>query len=135
MYIYRTYFKLTANVIDFEAARDYLKNDEMKRFMKGDDRIPDNVYNYIDSIEWILKDTDSGIIELRTTRELTEKELKDIISWVSGQCSDGIGEGFEQQDFANYSDEDYDDEDYEDYVMTSFDWMTNEYLFEYITKD
>ena len=33
-------------------------------------------------------------------RELTEQELEKLSDWISGQNSDGLGEGFEQQDFA-----------------------------------
>lgn len=143
MYIYRTYFNLTADVKDFDAARDFLKDDDMKQYMKGDKRVPDNVYETIESIDWILKDVDSGIIELKTTRELTQKELENISDWVCGQCSDGLGESFEQQSFANYEDDEYnyDDEDgeyYDDndnYIMASFDWKTNNYIFELVRQE
>jgi hypothetical protein len=32
-----------------------------------------------------------------TNRELTDKEEDELLSYTSGQCSDGIGEGFEQR--------------------------------------
>lgn len=144
MYLYRTYFKLTNDVIDFEEARRYLIEDDMTVYLKDDNRrCSPSTGKKIVKIEWILKEVDSGHIDLTTTEELTQAELDNISDWVRGQNSDGLGEGFEQQDFAFYSDEeyeDYDDEnydyDYDDYtIMASFDWKTNDYKFELVSKD
>lgn len=135
MYIYRTYFKLEAPVSDISEAQDYLSEDDMTRYLKGN--YPE-LDDYIISIKWVLRDEDSGYIELETNRAFTDDELSKISEWVSGQNSDGLGEGFEQQDFACYRDENYADEDdyYEDdYVMASFDWRTNEYKFELVMKE
>lgn len=141
MYIYRTYFKLTACVNDFDAAYRYLREDDMKYYLKDDSRCPDDVYNKIISIDWILQDECSGYIELKTTEALNDVELNNISDWVSGQNSDGLGEGLSSQDFACYIDEDYDEsyvydtEDYEDYYITAeFDWQTNDYKFELIEQ-
>ena len=141
MYLYRTYFKLLYDVNNFEEAKAFLKNKTMKLYMKGDSRISKDVYTSIETIQWILKDTDNGIIDLRTTKELSKDELENISDWVCGQCSDGIGEAFEQQPFAHYEeenfnfneDDDYDDED--NYVMASFDWKTNNYEFVLISTN
>ena len=142
MYIYRTYFTLTACVNDVSAAREYLTHDDMTQYLKNNKRIPEDIKNAVEKIEWHLKDEDSGNIELTTNRALSDTELKPISNWVSGQNSDGLGEGFEQQEFANYqdtqSDYGYDDDNdyYEDdsYVMASFDWQTNDYKFEFFTE-
>lgn len=140
MIIYRTYFKLTNYVIDFEEARKYLIEDNMKQYLQNDSRCSTDTYSKILSIEWILKDKNSGYIELKTTEELSTEELDKLSDWVRGQNSDGIGESFEQQDFACYVSEDFDtegyyDEDYDenDYITASFDWQTNEYKFELIS--
>ena len=133
MYIYRTYFKLDAPVLDKEEAQDYLSEDEMVSYLDKDD-IGSSVIEAIEDIYWVLKDEQSGYIELKTNRKLSDKELKPISEWVSGQNSDGLGEGFEQQDFANYpldEDDEYDDE----WVMASFDWQTNDYIFEFIREE
>jgi len=37
-----------------------------------------------------------SIVDIELSSELTEKESSDLIDEVSGQLSDGIGEGFEQ---------------------------------------
>lgn len=138
MYIYRTYFKLTACVNDFDEAAKYLKEDNMVQYIKGDITVPEDVQTSIISIDWILKELDSGYIELKTNKALSAKELESISEWVSGQCSDGLGEGFEQQDFANYQDEGlsgYDESDWDDeWIMASFDWQTNKYIFEFICQ-
>ena len=140
MYTYRTYFKLVAPVLDLDDARSYLSEDDMSVYLKEDSRLPKTLNGVIISIDWILRDEQSGYIELKTTKELDTKELEFISHWVKGQNSDGLGEGFEQQSFACYNTAeydgfDYDNEDYdEDWAMASFDWQTNEYKFELVSS-
>lgn len=145
MYIYRTYFKLTAYVLDLDEANRFLQEDDMTGYLKHDSRIPKTLQESIDKIEWHLTDEESGNIELISDKELSSDELNIISNWVIGQCSDGLGESFEQQDFACYEvDEDgdvldrrrawdYDGETEE--VMASFDYKKNSYTFEFIRKD
>lgn len=138
--LYRTYFNLTNPVKDYEEARQYLIEDDMTKYMAGDSRIPYATFLKIKSIIWVLKDVDRGQIDLITTELLSDSELAGISEWVSGQNSDGLGEGFEQQDFACYEDRDSYDEDYydeyaDDFVMCSFDWKTNDYIFELISDE
>lgn len=139
MYIYRTYFKLTACVNDLSAAQEYLTEDDMTVYLKDDDRISEKVRNAVEKIEWVLKDEDSGYIELTTNEALSATELKEVSEYVSGQNSDGLGEGFEQQDFAYYEDEGlegYAESDWDnETIMASFDWQSNEYIFEFIRND
>ena len=131
---YYTDFKLVCPVNDFEAARDYLIKDDMTKYLigsfdqKGMETLkPEDIV----SIKWKLLDDQKGKIILITTRELTAVESKAISDWIKGQNSDGLGEGFEQQDFAESEsdDDDYDDEDDSMYyyVCSSFDWRTNNY--------
>lgn len=135
--LYRTFFKLTAAVNDFEAAREYLLDDDMTVYLLEDDRCT-SFKDKIKSIKWILSSESSGYIDLETTSELTDIELETVSDWVSGQNSDGLGEGFEQQDFAFYKDEGlvgYDGADWDDeYIEASFDWETNSYKFELISQ-
>ena len=139
MYVYRTYFTLVACVNDLSAAQEYLTEDDMTVYLKDDNRIPENVRNAVEKIEWHLTDECSGNIELQTNRALSADELKPISEFVSGQNSDGLGEGFEQQEFANYEDEGlegYDESDWDnEWIMASFDWKTNEYIFEFVRND
>lgn len=140
MYIYKTLFNLTACVNDFDAAYNYLLDDDMTVYLHNDTtRIPQEVRDAVTSIKWILKDECSGYIELETNRSLSAEELKYISSYVSGQNSDGLGEGFEDQDFACYDDEglsgfDNDDWDNEE-IRASFDWQINSYIFEFVRKE
>lgn len=137
MFTYRTYFNLTNAVNDFEEARQYLIEDNMTTYLKSDSRIPENVRSAVDNIVWILKDIASGYIELTANRSLSAQELESISKFVSGQNSDGLGEGFEQQDFACYEDEGltgYEGDDWDnEMIMASFDWQTNDYLFGEVT--
>ena len=136
---YETRFTLTASVNDFESARDYLEEHsegmaEMLRewaVSQGEPELAGKVL----SIEWVLDDDMSGHIRLETLQPLTEEEASDVSDWISGQNSDGIGEGFEQQPFASYEDEAFGYQDFGDmdeyeepeYIMASFDWETNHY--------
>lgn len=139
MYIYRTYFNLTACVNDFDEAAKYLIEDNMVQYLKGSSRISEDLQQSIVSIDWILKELDSGYIELKSNKALSAKELEIISEWVSGQCSDGLGEGFEQQSFACYEDEGlegYDEADWDnECIMASFDWKSNKYIFEFVSND
>lgn len=145
--LYRAYFNLLANVLDLDEARLYLIEDDMTPFLKYDDRVSTELSKKIIKIEWILKTESSGHIDLTTEDFLSDEESAIISEWVNDQCADGLGGGFEQQDFACYyynqteswknetqystrygNDEDYDDGG-DELITASFDWQTNEYPF------
>lgn len=135
--LYRTNFKLVADVTDVDAANKYLKMDDMTEFLLG--KYP-HLRDTVAHIEWTLDESREGHIDLATVRELSPDELKTISEWVSGQNSDGLGEGFEQQPFASYEIEDdynygYDEDEYiePEYVTASFDWEKNDYEFTLVT--
>lgn len=131
-YIYKTNFNLTGNVKSIEEANDYLSSEDMTKYLKS--RMTSNISNFIDHIEWRLTTEYSGYIELITTLKLEEDELQKISQWVSGQNADGLGESFEQQDFARYP-TGLDEDDYGDELaMASFDWTTNDYIFEFVEE-
>ena len=46
-----------------------------------------------------------GCITVQTAGPLTEEEEQDLKEWISGQNSDGLGEGFEQREVARYKEE------------------------------
>lgn len=133
MKTYEAKFNLEYPVIDINKAREYLTSDNMTTFLLEEDFIRNSGYaNDILHIEWDLQDEQSGVIRLNTKNELSQSLLSKISNWIQGQNSDGLGEGFEQQDFADYiHDEDLDIEDDEyvesDYVTASFDWASNDY--------
>lgn len=118
-YLYDTNFKLNAEVNDFDEASNYLTEDDMTVYLKDDNDIPISVREAVVHIEWELLGNDYGKIHLTTTRKLDEKELEYISDYVKGQNSDGLGEGFEQQDFADHYDEDA--------YFSDHDWWAERY--------
>ena len=137
-FCYEAEFHLMGPVNDFGRASRYLTEDDMTRYLKGEySGIPQDISSAVNHIEWILEDEDSGVIRLDTNREMSQDELDLISKWVSGQNSDGLGEGFEQQDFASFIDDEYysalrwweddepdprDYEDEDDYLSDYGDW-------------
>ena len=105
-YLYKTNFKLSAPIKeeDFEEAFNYLIEDNMA------DYVDDELENSLISMHYVLTQLNGGIIYIIAKRELTEKELEILKQNLEGQNSDGLGEGFCSQDFAEYE---TDDEEYE----------------------
>lgn len=138
MPIYKTSGTLTGTIEpdNIVMAQDYLQNDDMTQYLDP------NLQEVVERIQWTLNiDGHTWFVEAFATRELTEVELKQMSDWVSGQNSDGLGEGFEQQEFAEIRG----DRDcgcpwyttcgcgsFEDGGMISFDWQTNDCTFERI---
>jgi hypothetical protein len=120
---------LTGTVNNVAAAKAYLTEDDMTKYMD-----PDLAPSVVD-IRWDLKD-DGHTYEVIaiSTRELEGWENDQLAMWVSGQNSDGLGEGFEQQEFAwNETGEWIEEEDggegFTEGDMVSFDWKTNKTRF------
>jgi len=127
---YKTNFKLEHPVVDYYAARDYLLDDDMTKYLVDElhyNKVKEEEIAKVQSIEWHLRDEQSGYILLTTTDVLPNNILNMISTWVSGQNSDGLGESFEQQDFAVYDEDDC-------YDMASFDWQTNKYQFKRVSS-
>lgn len=101
---------------EFGAASAFLDR-EMSEFYDGD------AADKIKSIKWTLEGTDGGCVIVETSDELSDDERKDVSAWIKGQCSDGIGESFEQRDFAEV----YDEFAETCLGMLSFDWESNNY--------
>lgn len=134
LYIYRTNFTLNNDVSDFEEAKKYLIEDDMTKYLKDDldneNYSGDFEVDGIQSIEWVLTKPSSGYVELVSEVKLSEHELEYISEWVSGQNSDGLGESFEQQDFACTREVDrWSGETFE--YTSSFNW-NEDYSFELV---
>lgn len=96
MPIYQTKGHLTdaISIENVQQANDYLQADDMTQYL-------DEALEAVERVQWYLhSDGYTYHVEAVASRELTDDELKQLASWVSGQNSDGLGEGFEQQDFA-----------------------------------
>lgn len=140
MYTYKTDFHLEYPVNDFDEAAAYLEEDNMLEYFSDNAAIK----NKLDGIYWILDDTESGRIIVEAYKPLDENELAVLSDYIKGQNSDGLGEGFEQQEFADYDINSYNEygeydqslaweDDYEeDWVMASFDWKYNDYKLELV---
>lgn len=75
-------------------AQEYLADDDIMNYYDGDQK------EDIVSARYYLSDRcNNGVIEIKTTARLRKQALSDLKSEIDGQNSDGIGEGFEQQDF------------------------------------
>lgn len=131
MIFYKTYFELEYPVRDedFEDAKHYLQEEDMTKFLKDYSGI--SFPEKIESIKWFLTGTDDGYVLLETNQKLDDKELKKISEWVKGQNSDGLGEGFEQHfEYEDREGLDEDDEEEGFWCTPSFDWKSNDYVFE-----
>ena len=91
---YTSNFNLEAEVNDFDAAQQYLSSDDMAQYL------PDELKDVVTSVDWTLDDEASGHVSVKTTRDLTDGEKDALEDWIEGQNYDGLGEGFEQQKFA-----------------------------------
>lgn len=127
--VYRTDFNLKVPVNDFEKARNYLDQPYYTDLLKDDKRVIGVEPEDISHVKWILEHEDSGYVEIATTRELTDEELGYMSKWVRAQNADGIGECFEQQDFAEVYEESDDFYEESEPIMASFDWDKNPYTF------
>lgn len=68
----------------------------------------------IASAEWRFEAVDGclyGRVDVALSEPLTDEEIESVKDWISGQNSDGLGEGFEQQEIRTYDN---------DIIMVSF---------------
>ena len=131
-YLYGCPFYLEAGVDDIDEAQDYLDDDYnlmldlFNEDISGDYRSNRNASSDKPLINWrwYLKDNSSGYFIYETSRELTKEELKNLGEGTTGQAADGLGEGFEQQEWACYTIvyNEGDEDEYEDEIMCSFNW-------------
>lgn len=68
--------------------------------------------------------------EVTANRELTKEEKEDLLNYLTGQFSDGYGEGLEQSEFLNYTEteegEEWDEEEQEFYTT---EYNTSVYMY------
>lgn len=96
---YKTQFKMTYHVRDLKQSNNYLLEDDMLEYFDEGD-----LKEKLLGIFFILDDNQNGHITVfsKDDIELTENELSEISEYISDQISDGLGEGFIQQDFSEY---------------------------------
>lgn len=136
MTIYRSTGTLTGTIErdNVAAAQAYLTEYDMTEFLKG------GLKERVERIQWHLNaDGHSYYVEAIARRKLSKVLLKELADWVSGQNSDGLGENFEQQAFAESHEGECGECDGCEYGgqcteddgsgMISFDWETNDSTF------
>lgn len=81
-----------------DALKEYTANDEndMAAYYNEDDGIKEKLTSAVWSVE-LHGGRLFGRIDCSLKEALTAEETEALRDWVTGQCSDGIGEGFEQQ--------------------------------------
>jgi hypothetical protein len=106
MPVYRTKGVLTGTIEPENVAKAdaYLREFDMTEFLDN------GLALVVEHIEWKLDaDGHNWNVTAFASRPLDTTELKELSSWVSGQNSDGLGESFEQQDFAETQDDSEED--------------------------
>lgn len=138
-YLYGSPFYLEADVTDINKAQAYLDDDFDLMLDLFNDDISGDYRSHQDTSDdrplinwrWYLSDESSGYFIYETNRELTKEELENLGEGTTGQASDGLGEGFEQQpwacytiyyDYRGYEVDQYDDYEEKEDVMASFNW-------------
>lgn len=81
-----------------DALKKYTANDEndMATYYNKDDGVSEKLTSAVWSVE-MRSDRLFGRIDCSLKETLTAEETEALRDWLTGQCSDGLGEGFEQQ--------------------------------------
>ena len=81
-----------------DALKEYTANDEndMATYYNKDDGLSEKLTSAVWSVE-LHGDKLFGRIDCSLKEALTAEETEALRDWLTGQCSDGLGEGFEQQ--------------------------------------
>ena len=81
-----------------DALKDYTANDEndMAAYYNEDDGVKEKLTSAVWSVE-LYGSRLFGRIDCGLKEALTAEETEALRDWLAGQCSDGLGEGFEQQ--------------------------------------
>lgn len=132
--IKKFYFPLTVNcVYDGVYANMYRGAIEDTFDRYNDDDMADYFDEYdsktakpkIQSMIWGFESVDGclyGRVIVTLAEELTEKETEEVKDYICGQNSDGLGEGFEQQEIRI----DYDEEIY----VSFWNWSDNYWIYD-----
>lgn len=81
-----------------DALKEYIADDEndMAAYYNEDDGVSEKLTSAVWSVE-LRGDRLFGRIDCSLKEALTAEETEALRDWLTGQCSDGLGEGFEQQ--------------------------------------
>ena len=97
-YILPQYSEQIQDAIEADQKRDI---DTMAMyFWTHDQKVNDSIRSKLLTCEWGLANIGPslyGQVEVTATEPFTKKEIRAMKEWISGQNSDGLGEGFEQR--------------------------------------
>ena len=119
----------------FEEAKAYLEEEDMAQYLD------EPLKSKIDSMKWVLDSTEKVHVDVKANQPLTPEDMKQLKSEIEGQNSDGLGEGFEQQDFAEAywnpetGDGPYTRQEVMDIVSENYDNMDFDEYQDYIDAD
>ena len=98
-------------------------DDELSQYLHESGERDGMLYGVVTEIWVNVKNIDGKLYswtEVTANRELTEIEKEALLDYLTGQFSDGYGEGLEQQEFTSYTDidvvEEWDEEEQETYL-------------------
>ena len=109
-------------------------DDELAQYIHEDGERDSQIYGVVTDIRVNVKNIKGTLYswtEVTANRELTEIEKEALLDYLTGQFSDGYGEGLEQQEFNSYTDtdvsEEWDEEEQETY-MEEYEVRVDMYL-------
>ena len=80
---------LLNNKID--EANAYLLSEDMAQYLD------DDLIHKTNSMLWLMNDDNNGEIRIVVEGKLSNEDIENLVKFINGQNSDGLGEGFEQQ--------------------------------------
>ena len=109
-------------------------DDELAQYIHEDGERDSQIYGVVTDIRVNVKNIKGTLYswtEVTANRELTEIEKEALLDYLTGQFSDGYGEGLEQREFNSYTEtaesEEWDEEEQETY-MAEYDFQVDMYL-------
>ncbi len=131
MYKYRLDFELSEPLRDesFYEAQDYLHDFDMTQYFVCEYRSPEQqaLKDVLAHVEWDLDNLSEGHVDIITSSPLSDKQIAMIYDEICGQNSDGLGEGFEQQDFACWTETEESGEGYYEEIREGYyEWIDDD---------
>lgn len=121
------YLSLPIEESNFDDAHNYLIEENMLKYYDGKGKAR------LRSIYWVLTSCIGGYIRIKGQLPYISRELKNkLTEFIIGQNSDGLGEGFSQQDFALVTVKSENEEDDEELYEFSTIYIDEEPEFEKI---